>query len=152
MQNDGFKMVSTTASLHLFKVIPENMPDAGPRPAKDKRPRSRTADDDPGIIRCRQCRRKITHCSARTTADGQHTHAFANPHGIVFEIGCFKLAAGCAPIGPASIEFTWFEGYSWQIIVCGFCRTHLGWLFSSKDMDSFYGLILDRLLLPDNRR
>ena len=145
-------MVSTTDALRLFKISSKNTPGAGLRAAKGTRTRANEADDEPGVIRCRQCRGEITHCSARTTAGGQHTHTFANPHGIVFEIGCFKFANGCDPIGPASTEFTWFEGFSWQIVVCGFCRTHLGWLFSSKYGDSFFGLIMDRLLLPDNYR
>lgn len=145
-------MVSTTTAFHLFKISSKKTAQARLRPTQSRHPGAKEADDDPGIIRCRQCRGQITHCSARTTAGGQHTHTFVNPHGIVFEIGCFTFANGCDPVGPASTEFTWFEDFSWQIVVCGFCRTHLGWWFSSNYADSFYGLIMDRLLLPENYR
>jgi hypothetical protein len=73
-------------------------------------------------------------------------HTFANPHGIVFEIGCFGAVEGCGYAGPASDEFSWFKGFSWRVVVCVMCLTHLGWFFESRDGGNFHGLILDRLL------
>jgi hypothetical protein len=50
------------------------------------------------------------------------------------------------PVGGASAEFSWFSGYRWRVALCGRCLGHLGWRFEQGD--SFYGLILDRLLFP----
>jgi hypothetical protein len=76
---------------------------------------------------------------------GSHNHTFANPNGVVFEIGCFNLVTGCSFIGPPSYEFPWFAGHSWQIAICSTCQTHLGWIFRGQGGVQFYGLILDRI-------
>jgi len=79
--------------------------------------------------------------------EGAFRHTFANPHGYLFEIGCFGDAWGCAPASPPSSEFSWFKGYLWKIGVCRGCSTHLGWVFLS-DVHRFFGLILDKLIFP----
>ena len=99
-------------------------------------------------IICRQCRQAITRPEDRIAMQGSHRHTFANPHGIVFDIGCFKNVIGCGYAGAASDEFTWFAGYSWRICYCAMCLTHLGWIFSSTSGDVFHGLILDKLIEP----
>jgi len=45
-------------------------------------------------ILCRQCHQAITRPAERISVQGAHHHTFANPHGIVFEIGCYKYAQG----------------------------------------------------------
>jgi len=97
-------------------------------------------------ILCRQCRQAITRPAERITIQGAHHHTFANPHGIVYEIGCFRSAQGCGYAGPATDEFSWFKGFHWRIAVCRTCLTHLGWLFTSSGTAGFNGLILDRLI------
>ncbi|MFO7965471.1 MAG: cereblon family protein [Desulfobacterales bacterium] len=101
--------------------------------------------DDGEVIVCAQCGRSITTDAARISVNGAHSHTFANPHGIVFEIGCFRAAFGCAYQGPLTEEFTWFKGFGWRIAYCGTCMTHLGWLFIATEESRFHGLILDRL-------
>ena len=81
--------------------------------------------------------------------EGAHQHTFANPGGIVYQIGCFQSAKGCAQTGPATDEFSWFKGFRWRIVVCRACLLHLGWVFISHARGHFYGLILDRLIFPD---
>jgi hypothetical protein len=115
----------------------------GPSPAKE------TEEKEKRQILCRHCRQGITQPEERISVQGAHRHTFANPHGIVFEIGCFKTVRNCAAGGPASGEFTWFSGYRWRILICGACLTHLGWMFASSGFETFYGLILDRLVFPD---
>jgi hypothetical protein len=66
----------------------------------------------------------------------------------VFRIGCFQTAGGCGVTGTATTEFTWFPGFSWEIAYCRACLDHLGWYFSSAGRGGFFGLILDRLLIP----
>ncbi len=104
--------------------------------------------DDPGgdLLLCRQCGHPVTKTGARTLIHGAHRHVFCNPHGHVFEIGCFHSAPGCAHLGPQTAEFTWFAGYAWQIAVCGACRAHLGWRYAHADGSVFYGLILQQLV------
>ena len=42
--------------------------------------------------------------------------------------------------------FSWFPGYSWQVIVCSTCYNHIGWEFVAVDNDlrprRFFGLSL----------
>lgn len=99
-------------------------------------------------ILCRDCLYPITRPAERISVQGQHHHTFANPHGIVFEIGCFRNAPGCGYVGAATDEFTWFAGYRWRVCVCAACLTHLGWLFEAASGEAFHGLILDRLIEP----
>jgi len=96
------------------------------------------------ILLCKQCDAGIARDKDRLSRDGKHLHTFFNPAGIVYEIGCFRQAPGCAVDDLRSNEFSWFADYSWQISFCGACSKHLGWFFSSAD-DSFFGLIINRL-------
>ena len=96
-------------------------------------------------IACRLCHQLLTRPSQRISVNGSHQHTFANPGGVVFEIGCYQTAKGCALTGLPSTDFTWFAGYSWQIATCSACMTHLGWLFRGDSGGKFYGLIIDRL-------
>jgi hypothetical protein len=99
------------------------------------------------IIICATCNNHITEPSKQIIMNNSFYHAFANPGGIVFEIGCFSDAKGCIPGSMSSFEFSWFPGYSWEIGVCVNCSTHLGWIFSSTD-NHFFGLIFERLIFP----
>jgi len=96
-------------------------------------------------IVCRRCLHEITSPAQIREVNGAHTHTFANPEGIIYEIGCYRDAWGCGYIGPPSTEFTWFSGYAWRIAVCINCHVHLGWLFSAPDGGFFHGLITSRI-------
>lgn len=118
------------------QVVNQGLPEQAPEEEADREQ----------VLVCRQCGRHITDESRRISIDGAHRHTFANPHGLVYDIGCFSSATGCLGAGPTSSEFTWFKGYSWQIVVCTGCMTHLGWLFLSSGEHYFFGLIVDRLV------
>lgn len=113
-------------------------------------PRQEPQMDDGGdprqVYRCRACRLVVCQRGHRTQVNGTHTHTFANPHGVVFEIGCFRDAPGCHQTGPAYDDFSWFSGYRWRISVCGGCGSHLGWMFVATTAPAFFGLILERLV------
>jgi len=96
-----------------------------------------------GIL-CLNCRHHITHDQQRISIGGSHIHSFANPHGVLFNIGCFTEADGCMPIGEKTGIFTWFPGYSWQIVHCTKCGEHLGWVYENNDA-AFFGLIINKL-------
>jgi hypothetical protein len=109
-------------------------------------PKDRTAAATADAIICKQCLHEITSSVERIVIDGAHTHTFANPEGIVFEIACYGNAHGCGYIGPSSPEFTWFVGYVWRIAVCANCHTHLGWRFAALDGHVFHGLITSHII------
>ena len=121
---------------------PDNVTDA----TVVEKEREEQGPEEEEYILCRQCRQAITRPAERIEVQGTHRHTFANPHGLVFELGCFKNAVGCGYAGAATDEFTWFAGYRWRICFCATCLTHLGWIFSSPGGDAFHGLILDRLI------
>jgi len=98
---------------------------------------------------CARCRHPITDNDQRIDVNGSHAHTYTNPNGITFNIGCFRDAPGCAAIGAATTEYTWFPGYAWRIAECAKCGAHLGWQFTSP-ADGFFGLIVDRLIAADN--
>lgn len=110
-----------------------------------EKPFERESDSEEAIL-CRQCHQVLTNPSQRTSIQGAHQHTFANPHGVVFQIGCFRSVQGCGYVGPPTSEWSWFKGYSWRMLVCRMCLTHLGWLYTSTGNESFSGLILDRII------
>ena len=119
-------------------------------PIVEDKPIEKTSDSGEPII-CRQCRQGITTQADRITVRGSHQHTVANPHGIIFQIGCFQSAPGCGYTGPLTEEWSWFKGFSWKIAICGFCLIQLGWLFVSSGGESFNGLILNRLVSDDEK-
>ena len=118
-----------------------------------------TLSKEDEIIICASCFNHITDPGRQIIVNNSFHHTFANPHGYVFEIGCFSTARGCRPGSISSNEFSWFIGYSWKIGVCNYCSTHLGWIFSSdtnglrvtfrsRGTNNFFGLILEKLIFP----
>ncbi len=98
------------------------------------------------LVLCKYCRNKVARVDAKIQVDGHHQHIFTNPAGESFKIGCFVEAEGCRHSGTPTTAFTWFQGFSWQVAVCASCKVQLGWYYSSKSTDSFYGLILNHLV------
>ena len=41
---------------------------------------------------CARCSSPITTRDQHRTMHGMHEHTFANPHGIIYRIGCFRNA------------------------------------------------------------
>ncbi len=97
---------------------------------------------------CSACGHPITNVKNKVSRNGSHEHTFANPHGIVFQIGCFAAASGCVADYKEYTDYPWFPGYSWRIELCANCWVHLGWFFRSES-DQFHGLVLDKLVQED---
>lgn len=136
---------SYPAFSYHFRVPPENQNDEMPVSVVEDETEAEILEQEE-YIRCRQCRNILASLDDRISVRGSHQHTFANPHGIVFIIGCFTSVQGCGHVGPPSDEFSWFSGYRWRVAVCLLCLTHLGWFFTSSGKESFHGLILDRLI------
>ena len=110
-------------------------------------PENEPAPDEGGrgtVLVCRVCRSRITRRDLSMEVDGSHRHVFFNPHGEVFEVGCFASAKNMLPSGPKTDEFTWFPGYMWQAVACTGCISQLGWRYTGKG-GGFFGLILAAL-------
>ena len=129
----------------LLRQLPEKRFHEKPEDKTEDKTDVEISDDDQHIL-CRQCLLIITRETERIAVNGTHQHACANPHGIVFEIGCFRSAVGCRHVGPSSNEWSWFPGFNWKIAVCHRCLIHLGWFFARSTPDRFYGFILNRLI------
>lgn len=100
---------------------------------------------------CRTCHALVTDLDQAMVMGESHEHTFFNPQGQLFRIGCFRVAVGCGVVGVASAEFSWFAGYLWKIALCRGCHHHLGWQFlDAEGSDSFWGLILDRLVAKES--
>jgi len=132
----------------IYFKDPAARPDTPPESYTGEEPEEIETEGKRYIL-CRQCRHMIATPEEGTWVNGSHRHTFANPVGVVYEIGCFNTAPGCRSIGPATDEFTWFSGYLWRVAICGKCLTHLGWHFISTGGHGFHGLILDRLVEPE---
>lgn len=113
--------------------------------AKDKpQERSGSTDRDDDALRCIVCDHRITDRGYRTEMGGAHEHTFVNPGGIVHHVGCFVAAPGCAYVGNTEEAFSWFPGWTWQVAICGQCRSHVGWVYRCAG-EQFHGLILAAL-------
>lgn len=98
-------------------------------------------------IVCAACRHPITAERNRIAVNGAAEHTCVNPHGITFHIGCFAAAPGCCALGVPTTDFTWFRGFAWSYALCGTCGTLLGWRYQGSGAKSFFGLILNRLVV-----
>lgn len=135
---------SPSAPRLLLRTAPRGRPNGS---AAEIDPDRRLAASTADAVICRQCGREITAATESRVVNNAHVHTFANPEGIVFEIACYGDAWGCAYVGPASSEFTWFSGHVWRIAVCAGCHVHLGWRFASSDGRHFHGLITSRIIV-----
>lgn len=112
---------------------------------KSESEKQQKIDDNPDNYICHICKFVITQKAEQISVDNSHTHTFINPAGISYHIACFQTANGCIQTGSFYSEHTWFAGYQWQLALCANCHEHMGWLF--RGIDSFYGLILDRIII-----
>jgi len=133
----------TTTPLRCYRK--KRGPGIGPNDDPQSRPAGDAEARDERAILCRGCGAAITSREAAVEVDGAHEHTFFNPAGIMYCIGCFARAGGCANAGEWTDEFSWFPGHQWRFSVCAGCGAHLGWQFGSATGAEFWGLILERL-------
>lgn len=130
------------------RAAPDGVPGGAPDAAPD--PGSNPGTTRPVLV-CRACRTVVTRPELAVEVDGSHRHVFFNPHGLVFDLGCFASARNALPTGPRTDEFTWFAGYRWQAVVCAGCAGLLGWRYTGRG-HAFFGLILPALVEADEDR
>ena len=95
---------AAASDIQFFRV-PADKPEAGSDIATAEEETPEPTPEEEEYIVCRQCRQAITRPAERMSIQGAHQHTFANPHGIVFEVGCFKDVTGCGYAGAATDEF-----------------------------------------------
>lgn len=139
---------SPSVSLYLKGAVDGS--GAGGEVAEDKKSEADHGHGGRKLV-CKLCRSVITRRELGMEVNGQHRHVFFNPHGYVFELGCFASAKNVVPTGPKTDEFTWFPGYVWQVVACAHCASQLGWRYA-KDGGGFYGLILTALIEEEGRK
>lgn len=118
---------------------------SGTGPQQSRAPELEDSGGGAQCLVCRECRHIITRTTEGVSVQGTHAHTFANPAGILFQIGCFHSALGCTCVGPVTVQWSWFPGFGWRVAVCRACLSHLGWQYTRSGDGSFYGLILNRL-------
>ncbi|ABW66434.1 cereblon family protein [Desulfosudis oleivorans] len=144
-EHSRFPAIIGRVPLRCLKTEIENNLLTPPSAATRTGSEDEKAPEKQEALRCFRCLHPITRREEQTTVNGRHSHVFANPGGMIFEIGCFRGAPGCGHAGSPTLEFTWFDGYAWQVAVCSGCMSHLGWYYTTAGA-SFYGLILNRLI------
>lgn len=102
--------------------------------------------DRQDYILCRFCHAPVTSHNEQFSVGSSHLYRVVNPHGLRFLIGCYLSAPGCDIVGQPQQEYSWFNGYCWQIARCSDCGEHLGWFYQSGETDQFFGLIVDKLV------
>jgi cereblon len=89
-----------------------------------------------------------------------------NEHGHVHQTMTFRTIDEdeVTLTGSAETRDSWFPGYSWTIMSCGFCQAHLGWKFQLVGADdgrdtedrppSFFGLSASQVatVVPETHR
>jgi hypothetical protein len=144
----GLESVASAASPLLLKKPASPALEEFLRRIGEAREEAKNPNNEQHVM-CRECLHGITSADQRMEMLGSHLHTFQNPQGLVFDIGLFRDAWGCAQAGPPTVEFTWFPGHAWRVALCGRCLAHLGWRYQTASGASFYGLIISRLVLPD---
>jgi ATP-dependent protease La (LON) substrate-binding domain/Yippee zinc-binding/DNA-binding /Mis18, centromere assembly len=102
-------------------------------------------------IHCRVCTTPLSAASFLFTVGGASgtTGNYVNEHGAVHQTVTVREV--CEPdiwySGGPQTRDSWFPGYSWTIMSCGFCGGHLGWKFrrlrpetAANRPEYFYGL------------
>ncbi|MBI4821053.1 MAG: hypothetical protein HY791_32635 [Deltaproteobacteria bacterium] len=118
----------------------------GSRPEATQAPESTT--DEGRALLCRACDSEISRSSLAFQVHGAGpTHVFPNPFGQMRRIVTVSSAWGLIFVGPRTIEFTWFVGYSWTVSCCARCRAHVGWKFETSEASpsEFFGLLLEAI-------
>ncbi|ELP86248.1 hypothetical protein EIN_112720 [Entamoeba invadens IP1] len=86
-------------------------------------------------VKCKSCKEQGNETVFAKTnqifSEKQKNHV--NQFGYTFSVTTVETADNLIEVSEPNPEFSWFEGYNWQIIVCVQCGTHVGWKFTQID-------------------
>jgi hypothetical protein len=101
-------------------------------------------------FQCSVCDGLITQSDRLLVLDGTDRHLFVNPAGVECDFYTFTRCPGAMAFGDATLEHTWFSGYSWRMAFCRYCSQHLGWYYEgmmrSNRPYEFWGMLVSRLV------
>lgn len=111
------------------------------------------AECEDSMIHCKTCTTQVSQSSQMFSVGGAEgtIGAYVNEHGCVHQTITLRKVKEEEVwyTGDPQTKDSWFPGYSWTIMSCGFCGDHLGWKFvkvartEPKNLsrpDCFYGL------------
>src|SRR5262245_16829001 len=78
---------------------------------------------------CRRCRAFLATAADELAMNGAVRHEHTNPAGWVCRFLTVARCANAIPTSVATVEYTWFAGYAWEVLGCEGCRAHLGWRY-----------------------
>src|SRR5688572_15867562 len=118
------------------------MPDGARRKRKTE---PAPGETKPPAIRCAACRTEVSRPDAvRVVAEGGPRHTFPNLGGVVFEIVTVDWSTNLVPASAPYAEWSWFPPYTWTVVLCAGCGTHLGWRYDATcDPPVFWALIIE---------
>jgi hypothetical protein len=117
--------------------------------------RQKIADEEriESFIHCKSCGIPLSRAAFMFSVGGAEgtTGAYVNEYGCIHQTVTVREVCEAEVWfqGHAETKDSWFEGYSWTIMSCVFCGSHLGWKFQRVDRredptpdrpDQFYGL------------
>jgi hypothetical protein len=117
--------------------------------------RQKIADEEriESFIHCKSCGIPLSRAAFMFSLSGTEgtTGAYVNEYGCIHQTVTVREVCEAEVWfqGHAETKDSWFEGYSWTIMSCVFCSSHLGWKFQRVDRredptpdrpDQFYGL------------
>lgn len=111
-----------------------NTAPAHPDLTKDRSP------EDPAVLVCTTCALVLAQVRDRVAIDGRTVHERVNYAGYPHRFMTVRRCTNVDAVSPPSTDFSWFEGYAWEIIACAGCRSHVGWRWQGEG--EFLGLLL----------
>ena len=79
------------ANIFCLKSDPDDLPSATVSSVEE----AHAKNEHENFILCKNCGSPLASINFKISVNGNHTHAFVNPYGMVFEIACFSKAPGC---------------------------------------------------------
>lgn len=111
--------------MRLLREGDEQGPAGGATPgASDE-----TTTEERRRLRCRVCETEVADPAWVFDASGDGVAVFVNPAGYAHQLITTRQATNVVTQGDPTLEFTWFEGYAWQHLLCANCLHHLGWVY-----------------------
>uniref|UniRef100_F1KWK3 Protein cereblon n=1 Tax=Ascaris suum TaxID=6253 RepID=F1KWK3_ASCSU len=95
------------------------------------------------VIVCRGCGTTLCNMSNMINVSAEGNSAlYVNPGGYVHDLFTVSKVTSTVARGQPSSEYSWFPGYKWTIHECAHCMRHVGWRFTSSNLNppSFFGL------------
>jgi len=99
---------------------------------------------------CSNCGGLVSSSDRLVAIGDQQRHQFVNPAGFECHFYTFASCPGAMATGTPTQEYSWFDGYGWQLAFCRTCGLHLGWRYAAADRQvrpaEFWGILITQLL------